>query len=140
MKTLFQAGLGVVALSLVACGGSETSSSQSTSAASTSLGSLSLAWEAPNTTVGHNCTSDIAGYTLYLRTQPGTYTVTQNIPASAITCSASAEANSCGTIQTCRYTATGITGPAGTWYLAISAYDSNGTESGLSSEAIQTFN
>jgi hypothetical protein len=77
------------------------------SAAPAFAGDVTLAWD-PNTE------SDLAGYKVYFGTAPGTY-------GTPITL---------GTQTT--YTVTGL--PPGTWYFAVTAYNTSGLESAYSNE------
>jgi len=50
-----------------------------------------------------------------------------------VSCSASGQTNACGSIQTCRYTVTGLTRT--TWYFAARAVDSGSQVSDYSNVA-----
>ena len=81
--------------------------------------SLMLSWAAPTTNEDGSPLSDLAGYKLYYGTQPGQYSNVVNVGDFT-----SAEIGELA---------------AGTWYLAVTAYDIYGNESGFSNEIHHTF-
>lgn len=78
------------------------------------LGTAELTWTAPTTTVAGEILTNLAGYRVYYGTSPGGYTETIDV----------------GNVTT-----TTITDLSpGTYYFAVTAYDSDGGESALSGE------
>ncbi|MBZ0156183.1 MAG: fibronectin type III domain-containing protein, partial [Alphaproteobacteria bacterium] len=81
--------------------------------------SAALSWDAPTTNTDGSPLTDLAGYKLYYGTSSGSYSQTINV----------------GT--TSSYTVTGLLG--GTYYFAVTAYDSEGNESAYSNEVSKAF-
>ncbi len=81
--------------------------------------SATLSWDAPTTNTDGSPLADLAGYKLYYGTSSGSYSQTINV----------------GT--TSSYTVTGLLG--GTYYFAVTAYDSEGNESAYSNEVSKAF-
>lgn len=81
--------------------------------------SLMLTWAAPTTNVDGSPLNDLAGYRLYYGTQPGNYSNVLNVGDFT-----SAQLSDLG---------------SGTWYLAVTAYDTYGNESDFSNEIHHTF-
>ncbi len=86
-------------------------------AASSSAGSLNLSWSAPTTNADGTPLTSLAGYRVYYGTTPGTY-------AGVVTV---------GNVQTFRLNGL-LDGQ--NYYLAVTAYDTQGDESTFSTEAI----
>ncbi|RQW87787.1 MAG: hypothetical protein EHM79_07130 [Geobacter sp.] len=123
-KILFAVSLAMsVMFSVAGCGsgsgGSGTSSVEGsgTIADNTATGSITLAWDAPTNSDGTPVVN-VAGYNVYYGTSSGVYD--KNV--------------STGTQTTC--TINGLM--PGTYYLAVTCYDSSGHESGYSNEASKT--
>lgn len=119
-KFIFAVALAMFLMFSVAGCGSGSGGSGTTSiggSETTTAGSMTLAWDAP---VGSNGTpvQNIAGYKVHYGTSSGNYTKTLNT----------------GTQTTCT-----INGLApGTYYVAVTCYDSLGKESSFSNEASKT--
>jgi len=94
---------------------SSVSSSSSSSSSSVSSGSVTLTWIEPTTNTNGSALTDLAGYTVEYGTSPAELDAVANIDGPSTT----------------TYTVNGLA--AGTWYFAISAYASDGTQSVLSS-------
>ena len=77
-------------------------------------GNVTLSWNAPTTNVDGTPITGLAGYKVYLGTSTGGYSVQIDI----------------GNINP--YTVTLL--PAGTYYFAVTAYNTSGDESGYSNE------
>jgi len=80
-------------------------------------GSVSLSWRAPTTNSDGTPLSDLAGFRVYYGSASRSYSRTLSVPTPLVT-SVLVESLS-----------------AGTWYFAVKAYTSNGTESDYSAEA-----
>ncbi len=107
----------IVGLFLTACG--EIASVEGIDPGGGGSNSLILSWVAPTTNEDGTTLVDLAGYKLYYGTQPGQYA--QVVTVGAYT---TAEIGDLGT---------------GTYYLAITAYDTYGNESRFSNEIYHTF-
>jgi hypothetical protein len=83
-----------------------------------SAASATLNWSAPTTHTDGTALTDLAGYKLYFGTASATYSAPIDV----------------GNVLT--YTVTGLTG--GTYYFAVTAYDSSGNESSFSNEVVRT--
>ncbi len=81
--------------------------------------SATLSWQAPSTNADGSPITDLAGYKIYYGTSSRQYTNSSDVGS-----------NTTGTIQ-------GLS--AGTYYFAVTAYDSYGNESGYSNEVTKTF-
>ncbi len=88
--------------------------SLTTPPAGTHLSTTTLYWSAPATRQDGSPLSDLAGFKIYYGTSPFTYT--QSIDVKNVT----------------RYSLQNL--PPGTWYFAVTAYDSLGVESAFSNE------
>jgi hypothetical protein len=118
-------GLLVIALVMSACsGGSASNSTTGTSSPSTAsgttvgaAGTATLTWVAPTENANGTAITDLAGYTVYYGTNPSD--LTQSVEVSG------------GTSTTA--SVTGL--PAGTYYFAVSAYNSMGADSEQSNVA-----
>jgi hypothetical protein len=86
-------------------------------------GSATLSWTAPTTNLDGTPLTDLAGYKVYLGTVSGVYGVPIDVGFIASS-SPSYTVSNLGT---------------GTYYFAVTAYDSTGLESSLSNEASKTF-
>jgi len=93
---------------------SNASSSSSSSSSSASSGSVTLTWIEPTTNTNGTALTDLAGYTIEYGTSAAELDEVANIDGPSTT----------------TYTVSGLA--AGTWYFAISANASDGTQSGLS--------
>ncbi|MDD2336652.1 MAG: fibronectin type III domain-containing protein [Geobacteraceae bacterium] len=104
--------------SVAGCGsGAGESGSTSIEGSETTTGSMTLAWDAPVNSDG-TAVLNISGYKVHYGTSSGNYTKTLNT----------------GTQTTCT-----INGLApGTYYIAVTCYDSLGKESSFSNEASKT--
>jgi hypothetical protein len=100
--------------------GSGTSSVEGsgTIADNTTSGSITLAWDAP-TNIDGTPVVNVAGYNVHYGTSSGSYDKKVNT----------------GTQTTC--TINGLV--PGTYYLAVTCYDSSGNESAFSNEVSKTF-
>ncbi len=78
-------------------------------------GTINLAWDAPTTNVDGTPLTDLAGYKVYVGTAPGTYGTSGNV----------------GNVTT--YILSGLTSGQ-TYYIAVTAYDSDNNESDYSNE------
>jgi len=123
-KFLFAVSLAMYVMFAVAgcgsgSGGSGTSSVEGsgTIADNTTSGSITLAWDAPTNSDGTPVVN-VAGYNVHYGTSPGSYDKKVNT----------------GTQTTC--TINGLV--PGTYYVAVTCYDSAGNESGFSNEASKT--
>lgn len=82
--------------------------------------SATVTWTAPTSNADGTTPADVAGYHLYYRHSDDVYSVPIRVGnATSYTVSAS--------------------GPAGTYYFATTAYDSDGNESDYSEEASKSF-
>jgi hypothetical protein len=88
--------------------------------ASSGTGSATLTWTAPTQNTDGSSLTDLAGFRLYYGTDPGLLTAQQLL------------ANPLAT----QFKVTGL--PSGTWYFAVSAYNSGGVESALSNVGSKT--
>src|SRR3989344_8270826 len=82
-------------------------------------GQAVLSWDPPTTNTDGSWLTDLGGYRLYYGTASGNY-------GSVI---------DAGNVIT--HTVTGLSG--GTYYFAVTAYDTSGNESGFSNEVSKTF-
>lgn len=134
-------------LLLVACGGAgvggpNTSTPPVTSPSSDPIGpgsaSVTIAWDSPSAEANQACPQDLSGYRIYIGTAVGAYSVTQTVPVNALSCQPTGQTGSCGAIETCSYTATGLA--RGTLHFAVTVYDSAGNESVFSNDVAHTIN
>ena len=124
------------ALTLAACGGESTNSSGNNSGSGNTTttttsggntnpnpgsgtGSAMLSWTAPTLNTDGSALTDLAGYKIYYGTSSRSYTQSITI-------------NNVGIVD---YLVENL--PAGTWYFAISAFNSTGDESGKSGEVVK---
>jgi hypothetical protein len=107
---------------LSACGGSGnstvTSSATSSAPPTPTNNSITLSWSAPTQNSDGTPLTDLAGYTLHYGTTSQDYTGTIQVTSPATT----------------SYVVSDATFPAGTYYFAISSYNSLQVSSPLSSE------
>ncbi len=96
-------------LTLAGCGGSGSGSSSE---------SVTLTWDAPTTNTDGTPLTDLAGYIVYYGTPSNNYTNSVNI------------GNSTGAVISNL--------SPGTWYFAVTAYDTSGNESSFSNEVSTT--
>jgi hypothetical protein len=85
-----------------------------------STGNVSLAWQAPTENTDGTPLLNLSGYKIHYGTQSGAYSQTITVSNPSVT----------------RYVVENLS--AGTWYFAVSAVTSQGTESNLSGEASKT--
>ncbi len=83
-------------------------------------GSADVSWTPPTTNTDGSTLTDLAGYTIYYGTSPGSLTQTVQITNVGLS----------------NYVVSGLT--SGTWYFAVTAYTSSGAQSGLSNVASKT--
>lgn len=88
-----------------------------------------LTWEPPTTNSDGSDLTDLVGYRLYWGTSSGAYGLPQQIT--------SPHCSSVAGTTTCAYTLSGL--EAGTYYLALTAYNSGDYESILSNEVSVTY-
>ncbi len=86
----------------------------------TASGFASLAWNAPTTNTDGTSLTDLAGYKVYYGPSSGNYTKSVDV----------------GNITS--YTLNNLS--TGTYYIAVTAYDAAGTESGYSNEVSKVIN
>ena len=89
-------------------------------AAGAATGTADVSWTPPTTNTDGSTLTDLAGYNIYYGTSPNA--LTQEVQVS--------------TIGVTNYVISGLT--SGTWYFAVTAYTSTGTESSLSNVASKT--
>lgn len=129
---------------LAACGGGTGDAGSGTSGPTPSrpvdsgTASVTLAWESPSAEANQACPQDVSGYKVYIGNAVGAYSVTQTVPINTLSCQPTGQTGSCGAIDTCTYTATGLA--TGTLYFAVTAYDSAGNESVFSNTVAHTIN
>ena len=118
-----------IIISLFSCGGGGGGSSNDGGG---SNNSATLTWDAPTTNADGTPLTDLAGYKIYYGTSPGNYITP--IDAGCSPCSSSCP----GTGQTtvCTYIVQNLT--PGTYYFAITAYDTEGNMSMYSNEISKT--
>ncbi len=108
------------------CGGGGGSGSSSNGNGSSH--SATLTWDAPTTNVDGTPLTDLAGYKVYYGTPSHNYTSVVNVGmASCQTTNGKTE---------CTYTVEGLT--PGTYYFAVTAYDTEGDMSVYSNEVSKT--
>lgn len=120
--------LGAALASLAACGGGTVhlNNQNSVTPASSSNqtaplpGSATLSWEAPTLNTDGAPLSDLTGYHIYYGDSPDTLTQSVSVAGAA----------------TVSYEITGLA--SGTWYFAVAADASDGTQSALSDVASKT--
>ena len=122
-------GLVAAGLLLSGCGSSGSGTSAATASLSSqasgsgpgaATGTATVSWSAPTANTNGSALTDLAGYHIHYGTSSSSMTQEVNIQsAGAVT-----------------YTVTGLA--AGTWYFAVSAYTTNGVESGLSTVGSKT--
>ncbi len=104
-------------------GGSDGSGSTSTISDTTDPGTdtgtntVTLTWEAPSTNADGTVLTDLAGYKVYYGRESGNYAEVKDV--GSVTAVSTDELPD---IQ------------SGTWYFAVTAYDTSGNESGYSNE------
>jgi hypothetical protein len=85
---------------------------------------VTLSWEAPVRNVDGSCTDDLEGFRIRAGTQPAQYTVNEEVTLGSgnVTCTQTDYDATCSApVMTCEYQLTSLT--AGTWYLAVQAFD-----------------
>jgi len=117
-KTKFYFLMGLVSFMLSACGGGGSSTSSSNPPSSNppegTPASITLSWETPVSLADGKPLADLSGFNIYYGKSPLVYS----------------EVIDTGDVRT--YTLQNM--PAGTYYLAITAYDSAGNETDFSPE------
>jgi ABC-type glycerol-3-phosphate transport system substrate-binding protein len=105
-----------ITLVLTACGGGSSSDSSASSQPTTTTGEVQLSWTAPTTRTDGTYLplTELDGYRIYYGTSADNLTVLIDLNEDDIT----------------EYTVDTL--PTGNYYFAISAYDSDGVESGYS--------
>ncbi len=112
----------VLVSAIAGCGGGSTetltngATSGSGGGGNAAAGTVSLSWNAPTANVDGTPLTDLAGYKLHYGTTSGVYTFSLVL----------------GNVTNYAFAL-----PAGTYYFALSAYDTLGLESGLSNELIK---
>lgn len=97
--------------------------------------SVSLQWLAPTSNVDGSCIDGLSGYRLNYGTSSGYYRYSTNVDVADISCQDSGTTGDCGNIPICTGTVEGSNFSAGTWFISIQAYDSDGDLSDYSNEA-----
>ena len=122
-------GLVVAGLLLSGCGSSGSGTSAATASLSSqasgsgpgaATGTATVSWSAPTANTNGSALTDLAGYHIHYGTSANS--MTQEV-----------DVQSAGTVS---YTVAGLA--AGTWYFEVSAYTTNGVESGLSTVGSKT--
>jgi hypothetical protein len=103
---------------ITAVSGGISRSTTLTVTAPAAMGSATLTWSAPTTNTDGTPLTDLAGYKIHYGTSAGSYTKTIDV----------------GNVTT--YTVNNLT--SGTYYFAVTAYDTSGNESSYSNEAYKT--
>ena len=111
-------------------GGTSTSvaSDPDPGAGSVLSGTVTLTWTAPKTNADGTALTDLAGYRIYYGTVSGNYTEVKDVGIP------SCDTN--GDETECSYTIENLS--PGTWYFAVTAYDTSGNESDYSNETSKT--
>jgi hypothetical protein len=121
-------------LTISGCGGGAGGGSSSVIPGGS--GSAILTWDAPTTNDDpptNTCLTDLAGYKVhYGKSSVPPYSNVQTIPKGTYTCVDTGidAVTGCGNIFNCTYTVNDLA--PGTWYSAITAYDTSGNESSYS--------
>ena len=89
-------------------------------AAAAATGTADVSWTPPTTNTDGSTLTDLAGYNIYYGTSPNALNQEVQVPTIGVT----------------NYVISGLT--SGTWYFAVTAYSSAGTESSLSNVASKT--
>ena len=89
-------------------------------AAGAATGTADVSWTPPTTNTDGSTLTDLAGYNIYYGTSPNALNQEVQVPTIGVT----------------NYVISGLT--SGTWYFAVTAYSSAGTESSLSNVASKT--
>ena len=124
-----------ISFSLFSCGGCGGGGGSSTDTnGNSSTNSATLTWDPPTTNADGTPLTDLAGYKIYYGTSPGNYITT--IDAGCAPCSSSCP----GTGQTtvCTYIVQNLT--PGTYYFAVTVYETSRNEGGYSNEVSKTIN
>ncbi len=88
--------------------------------AGSATGSADISWTPPTTNTDGSTLTNLAGYTIYYGTSPGSLTQTVQLTNIGLT----------------NYVVSGLA--SGTWYFAVTAYTSSGSRSSLSNMASKT--
>lgn len=99
-------------------GSTGTSGTQNNSSSNSLNGTITLSWDAPSTNEDGTASTDLAGYRVYYGASSNSYTESVNIG------------------NTTSAVISGLT--AGTWCMAVTAYDKWGNESYYSEEVCKT--
>ena len=110
-------------LSALGCGGGADGAAASGGGDST--GAATLSWDAPVTNEDGSELSDLGGYRIYYGGSPGSYYGSRDVGCASCLCRTEP-----GTA--CEYELNGLNLGAGTYYFAVTAYDTSGNESELS--------
>lgn len=102
--------------------GGTTTSGSGGSSPTTSTGNVTINWNAPTENTDGTVLTDLAGFKIHYGAAPGKYTQTITVSNPGLA----------------TYVVTDLA--AGTYYFAVTAYSSDGTESSLSSEVSTTVN
>ncbi len=113
-----------LAFLLTACGGGKGASNISTA------GTAKLTWDAPTTNTNGAALTDLSGYKLYYGISSGNYTNTKDIGTASCT--------DVGGKTECTYIVEGLA--PGSYYFAVTAYNSIHIESDYSNEVNKTVN
>jgi hypothetical protein len=108
----FMATLIIVTASLFGCGGDVTTTDVQPPVVAPTAGTATITWAAPSTNEDGSPLTALAGFKVYYGTTPGVYTSVDVGPANS-------------------YQVIGLT-KGTTYYFAVTAYDSSGNESDLS--------
>lgn len=133
-----QSGNNVITVTAVDAANNAASDTLTVVYETSTAGGVTLAWDSPSAEANQACPAQLSGYKVYMGTAPGVYSITQTLPVNGLSCSSTGQSGSCGPIQTCSYRISGLA--AGTWYFAVTAYDSAGSESVFSNTAAHTVN
>jgi len=99
---------------------------------------LTLTWSAPYSRSDGTCLTDLAGYKLYWGSSSGNYTNQKDLALGSadLTCWNVGPISKCGPAVSCTTTLPNL--PNGTYYLAMTSYDSSAQESTYSGEVSKT--
>lgn len=105
---------------------------------SSGTGEMTVTWDAPTTNADQTCLSDLSGYRIVYGTASRVYQLNETVAVNAASCvdSGTAPVPGCGNSSVCTYTVRGL--GAGTWYVAVQAYDAAGGYSNNSNEIVRS--
>jgi len=118
MQSLKLSAAALMALGLASCADKGSSEVGTFDDGGASSAQVTLAWDAPTVSDDGALLEDLAGYNVYDGSSPGEYTMVTNV----------------GSVT--RFTTESLS--AGTYYFAVTAYDTSGNESDFSAEAVAT--